>query len=165
MDALLSPSLGTMVWASIAFIIVLIILRRAAWGPILKGLKDREESIASSLNEAEKARDEIANLKSDNEKLLQEARNERDAILREAREMKDQMVADAKSQAKVEAEKMINSAREAVQNEKAAALAELKSHVASLSLEIAEKVVRQKLADDASQKELVDQLLKETDLN
>lgn len=165
MDALLSPSLGTMVWASIAFIIVLIILRRAAWGPILKGLKDREESIANSLNEAEKARDEIANLKSDNEKLLQEARNERDAILREAREMKDQMVADAKSQAKVEAEKMINSAREAVQNEKAAALAELKSHVASLSLEIAEKVVRQKLADDASQKELVDQLLKETDLN
>lgn len=165
MDALLSPSLGTMIWATVAFLIVLMILRRAAWGPILKGLQEREETIANSLNEAEKAREEIASLKSDNEKLLQEARNERDAILKEARDMKDSIVAEAKNQAKVEADKLIANAKEAVQNEKAAALAELKQHVAHLSLDIAEKVVRQNLSSDDKQKELVDKLLQETDLN
>ena len=165
MDALLSPSLGTMIWASIAFIVVLVILRKAAWGPILNGLKEREESIANSLNQAEKARQEIADLKSDNEKLLQEARNERDAILKEAREMKDGIIAEAKNQAKVEADKLVASAKEAVQNEKAAALAELKQHVAHLSLDIAEKLVRENLSNDDKQKELVGKLLDETDLN
>jgi F-type H+-transporting ATPase subunit b len=165
MDALLSPSLGTMVWASIAFIIVLILLKRLAWGPILSGLKEREESISRSLGEAEKARLEIAGLKSDNEKLLQEARNERDAILREAREMKDQIVAEAREQAKSDAEKLIAAAREAVNNEKLAAMAELKIHVASLSLDIAERVVRQSLSNDQNQKELVEKLLQETKLN
>jgi F-type H+-transporting ATPase subunit b len=165
MDALLTPSLGTMVWATIAFLLVLLILKRFAWGPILKGLKEREESIAGSLNEAEKARQEIAALKSDNEKLLQEARNERDAILREAREMKDQIVAEARDQAKVDAEKIVAAAREAVNNEKQAALAELTAHVANLSLDIAEKILRKQLANDESQKQLVQELLKETDLN
>jgi len=165
MDALLSPSLGTMVWASLAFIIVLILLKRLAWGPILSGLKEREESITRSLGEAEKARQEIAGLKSDNEKLLQEARNERDAILREAREMKDQIVAEAREQAKGDAEKLIAAAREAVNNEKLAAMAELKIHVASLSLDIAERVVRQSLSNDQNQKELVEKLLQETKLN
>ena len=165
MDALLSPSLGTMVWASLAFIIVLILLKRLAWGPILSGLKEREESISRSLGEAEKARQEIAGLKSDNEKLLQEARNERDAILREAREMKDQIVAEALEQAKSDAEKLIAAAREAVNNEKLAAMAELKIHVASLSLDIAERVVRQSLSNDQNQKELVEKLLQETKLN
>lgn len=165
MDALLSPSLGTMVWASIAFIIVLILLKRLAWGPILSGLKEREESISRSLGEAEKARQEIAGLKSDNEKLLQEARNERDAILREARELKDQIVAEAREQAKNDAEKLTTAAREAINNEKLAAMAELKIHVASLSLDIAERVVRQKLSNDQAQKELVGKLLEETKLN
>jgi F-type H+-transporting ATPase subunit b len=165
MDALLSPSVGTMVWASLAFIIVLILLKRLAWGPILSGLKEREESISRSLGEAEKARQEIAGLKSDNEKLLQEARNERDAILREAREMKDQIVAEARDQAKNDAEKLIAAAREAVNNEKLAAMAELKIHVASLSLDIAERVVRQSLSNDQNQKELVEKLLQETKLN
>lgn len=165
MDALLSPSLGTMVWATIAFLVVLMILKRFAWGPILNGLKEREESIANSLNEAEKAREEIASLKADNEKLLQEARNERDAILKEAREMKDQIVSSARTQAKTEAEKIVADARDAVKQEKQAALAELTAHVASLSLDIAEKVVRKNLADDENQKALVQDLLKETELN
>lgn len=165
MDALLSPSLGTMVWASLAFIIVLIILKKFAWGPILDGLKDREETIARSLNEAEQARQEIAGLKADNEKLLQEARNERDAILREAREIKENIISEAKGQAKKEAENMIAAAREAVNNEKQAAIAELKSHVASLSLDIAEKVVREHLSDDSNKKALVAKLLQETELN
>ena len=154
-----------MVWASLAFIIVPILLKRLAWGPILSGLKEREESISRSLGEAEKARQEIAGLKSDNEKLLQEARNERDAILREAREMKDQIVAEAREQAKSDAEKLIAAAREAVNNEKLAAMAELKIHVASLSLDIAERVVRQSLSNDQNQKELVEKLLQETKLN
>lgn len=165
MDALLSPSLGTMVWASVAFLLVLLILKRFAWGPILKGLNERAESISESLNQAEKARNEIAALKSDNEKLLQEARNERDAILKEARELKDNIVSEAKGQAKAEAEKIVADAREAVNNEKQAAMTELSAHVASLSLDIAEKVVRKHLSDDANQKDLVQTLLKETDLN
>lgn len=165
MDALLSPSLGTMVWATIAFLVVLFVMRKYAWGPILQGLKDREQTIANSLNEAEQARREIANLKSDNEKLLQEARNERDAILREARDLKEQIVAEAKAKAKEEADRVTASAREAIQNEKMAAMAELKSHVASLSLDIAEKVVRTHLADQENQKQLVTKLLGETDLN
>lgn len=165
MDALLSPSLGTMVWASVAFLLVLLILKRFAWGPILNGLNERAESIAQSLSQAEKARNEIAALKSDNEKLLQEARNERDAILKEARELKDNIVSEAKGQAKAEAEKIVADTREAVNNEKQAAMAELSAHVASLSLDIAEKVVRKHLSDDANQKDLVQTLLKETDLN
>lgn len=165
MDALLSPALGTIVWASIAFIIVLLLLRKMAWGPILQGLKDREESIAGSLNEAEKARQEIANLKADNEQLLQEARNERDAILKEAREMKESVIADAKTRAKEEADKIVTAAREEVVNEKNAALAELKTHVASLSLDIAEKILRSNLSSDEKQSELVGKLLEETDLN
>jgi F-type H+-transporting ATPase subunit b len=144
---------------------VLLILKRFAWGPILNGLKEREESIANSLNEAEKAREEIASLKADNVKLLQEARNERDAILKEARELKDQIVSTARAQAKSDAEKIVADAREAVKQEKQAALAELTAHVASLSLDIAEKVVRKNLADDAGQKALVQELLKETELN
>lgn len=154
-----------MVWASLAFIIVLLILKKFAWGPILDGLKNREETIARSLNEAEQARQEIAGLKADNEKLLQEARNERDAILREARELKEKIVSDAKGQAKKEADNLIAAAREAVNNEKLAALAELKTHVASLSLDIAEKVVRQHLSDDSNKKALVEELLKETKMN
>ena len=165
MDALLSPSLGTMVWATAAFLIVLLILKRFAWGPILNGLKEREESIANSLNEAERAREEIASLKSDNEKLLQEARNERDAILRDARDMKDQIIAEARNQAKNDAENIVSAARAAIENEKQAALAELTAHVATLSLDIAEKVVRKNLSDDANQKALVQQLLNETELN
>jgi len=165
MDALLSPALGTIIWASIAFIIVLILLRKMAWGPILKGLKEREESIAGSLNEAERARQEFANLKADNEQLLQDARNERDAILKEGRELKESIIADAKSRAKQEADKIVANAREEVVNEKNAALAELKSHVALLSLNIAEKVLRSNLSNDEKQTELVGKLLEETDLN
>ena len=165
MDALLSPSLGTMVWASIAFLVVLFIMRKFAWGPILHGLKDREQTIADALNEAEKARLDITNLKSDNEKLLQEARNERDALLREGRDLKEQIISEAKAKAKEEADKVTAAAREAIQNEKLAAMAELKSHVASLSLDIAEKVVRTHLADQENQQQLVTKLLGETDLN
>ena len=136
-----------------------------AWGPILKALKDRETSIENALSEAEKARGEMASLQAGNEKLLKEAREERDHILKEAREMRDSMISEAKNTAKSEGEKMIASAREAIENEKNAALAEMKAQVASLSLDIAEKVIRQKLSDDASQQALVQNMLNDVEIN
>lgn len=165
MEGLLSVSLGTVFWASISFLIVLILLKKMAWKPILQALKDREESIENALSEAEKARAEMANLQSDNEKFLKEARIERDHILKEAREMRDSMIAEAKNKAQGEADKMIESAREAIENEKNAAIADMKAQVASLSLDIAEKVIRQKLSDDSQQQQLVEGMLNEVKLN
>ncbi len=165
MEGLLSVSLGTVFWASISFLIVLILLKKMAWKPILQALKDREESIENALSEAEKARAEMANLQSDNEKFLKEARIERDHILKEAREMRDSMIAEAKNKAQGEADKMIESAREAIENEKNAAIADMKAQVASLSLDIAEKVIRQKLSDDSQQQQLVEGMLNDVKLN
>ncbi|MFT5182899.1 MAG: F-type H+-transporting ATPase subunit b [Flavobacteriales bacterium] len=165
MEGLLSVSLGTVFWASISFLIVLILLKKMAWKPILQALKDREESIENALSEAEKARSEMANLQSDNEKFLKDARIERDHILKEGREMRDSMVADAKGKAKEEADKMIESAREAIENEKNAAIADMKTQVASLSLDIAEKVIRQKLSDESQQQQLVESMLNDVKLN
>ena len=165
MEGLLSVSLGTVFWASISFLIVLILLKKMAWKPILQALKDREESIENALSEAEKARSEMANLQSDNEKFLKDARIERDHILKEGREMRDSMVADAKGKAKEEADKMIESAREAIENEKNAAIADMEAQVASLSLDIAEKVIRQKLSDDSQQQQLVEGMLNDVKLN
>lgn len=165
MEGLLSVSLGTVFWASISFLIVLILLKKMAWKPILQALKDREESIENALSEAEKARSEMANLQSDNEKFLKDARIERDHILKEGREMRDSMVADAKGKAKEEADKMIESAREAIENEKNAAIADMKIQVASLSLDIAEKVIRQKLSDDSQQQVLIEGMLNDVKLN
>jgi F-type H+-transporting ATPase subunit b len=165
MEGLLSVSLGTVFWASISFLIVLILLKKMAWKPILQALKDREESIENALSEAEKARSEMANLQSDNEKFLKEARIERDHILKEAREMRDSMITDAKGKAQGEADKMIESAREAIENEKNAAIADMKAQVASLSLDIAEKVIRQKLSDDSQQQLLVEGMLNDVKLN
>lgn len=165
MGELLTVEIGTVFWASLAFIIVLLILRKAAWSPILKGLREREESIEDSLREAEKARQEMTNLKSDNEKMIQEARAERERVMQEARSVGDSIVADAKAKAKVEADRLVESAREAIKNEKAAAMNDLKNQVAELSIDIAEKVVRGHLANDESQKQLLESLVKDVDLN
>ena len=143
MGALLTPAAGVVIWTTIAFLTVLFILRKFAWKPILKGLKDREESIDNALGAAERARNEMANLQADNERLLQEARVERDRILKEARDMRDAMVNDAKGKAQEEADRMIAAAREAIANEKNRAVAELKNQVANLSIEIAEKLVKE----------------------
>jgi F-type H+-transporting ATPase subunit b len=114
MEALLTPAFGTVVWSTIAFLVVLFLLRKMAWGPILQALKEREESIANALNEADKARSEMAELHASNDKLLQEARAERDSMLRDAREIADKMVADAKSKAKDEASREADNARQAI---------------------------------------------------
>lgn len=165
MDALLTPALGTVVWATVAFLVVMFLLRKMAWGPILSALKDREESIANALNEADRARSEMAALNADNERLLQEARLERDSMLREARDMADKMVADAKAKAKEEAARESENARQAIATERKAAVAELKAEVAKLSVAIAEQLVRAELSNDGKQKELVTKLIEESPLN
>ena len=164
MDALLTPAFGTVVWSIIAFLVVLFLLRKMAWGPILTALKEREESIASALNEADKARSEMSSLQADNERLLQEARVERDSMLREAREMADKLVADAKGKAKEETAREVESAREAIATERKAAVAELKSEVAKLSVSIAEQLIRAELADAGKQEALVSKLMDESPL-
>ena len=165
MDALLNPAFGTVFWASIAFLTVLFILRKVAWGPILKALNDREESIANSLREAEKAREEMAELNSDNEKLLQEARAKRDAMLKESKELASTLVSDAKNEARAVAAKEIESARLAIETERKAAIAELKAEVAKLSVEIAERLIKEELANSEKQKNLIDKLISESTLS
>jgi len=161
---MLTVSYGTMIWMSIAFIVVLFLLKKFAWKPILKAIKDREDHIEESLQMATKVKSEMQELKSSNEKLLQEARTERDNLLKDARATKDEIISEAKSKASDEANKMIASAKEAIENEKMAAITHLKNEVGNLSLEIAEKVIRERLTDDEKQNELVAKLLNEVKL-
>ena len=165
MGALLTPALGTVVWASIAFLVVLFVLRRFAWGPILSALNEREESIAGALNEAEKVRKEMEELAASNENQLKEARAERDRMLREARDMADQLVADAKNTAREAADKEVAAAKDAIAIERKAAVAVLKAEVGNLSLEIAERLLREKLESNDEQKTLVNRLIDESPLN
>ena len=162
---LVKPAIGLIFWMTLSFGIVLYILGKFAWKPILKALKDREGSIQDALDTAKRTNAEMAALKSDNEKLLNQARAERDLMLKEARDTKDAIIAEAKSKATVEANKMIKSAREAINTEKMAAIAELKSQVATLSVDIAEKILRHELANDDKQKALMTDLLKDVNLN
>ncbi|MCX2681187.1 F0F1 ATP synthase subunit B [Galbibacter sp. EGI 63066] len=152
-------------WSIIVFIILFVLLRKYAWKPILGAVKSREASINKALDTAEEARKELQNLQADNEKLLKEARAERDAMIKEAREIKDKMITDAKGQAQVEADKMIQQARQSIDSEKQAALADLKNQVASLSVEIAEKVIKRELSSNDRQLKLVDDMLDEVTLN
>lgn len=165
MGALLTPAFGTVIWATVAFLVVLLLLRKFAWGPILTALQERERGIAEALGAADRARTEMAALNSENERLLQEARAERDRMLREAREMGDAVVAEARSKAKAEADREVAAARDAIAVERKAALADIKVEVANLSLDIAEQVLRRQLDRPAVQAELVDRLIEESPLN
>jgi F-type H+-transporting ATPase subunit b len=162
---LVKPDFGLVFWMTVSFLIVVFILRKFAWGPILTSLKERETSINDALNSAKKAKEEVANMKAENERILQEARNERDKMLKEARDTKDAIVSEARTKAQVEGDRIITIARETIQNEKLAAITELKNQVATLSIDIAEKVIRQQLAGDDKQKALVSDLLKDVKLN
>ena len=162
---LVTPSFGLVFWMSTSFLIVLFLLKKFAWKPILNMIKEREESIEQALNMAEKAKNEMASLKASNEKIISDAKLERDAMLKEARELKESMINEAKTKASAEADKIVTAARETIQNEKMAAITELKNQVATLSIEIAEKVLRQQLASDEKQKSYVKQLLEEVKLN
>ncbi len=162
---LIQPAIGLVFWMIVSFLALLLILKKFAWKPILKMLSDREHSIAEALNTAKKAREEMASLKADNERLLQEARLERDRMLKEARDTKDAIIAEAKNKAHEEGQKMVAAARETIQTEKNAALTELKNQVASMSIQIAEKIMRTELANDEKQKALVQQMLKDANMN
>ena len=162
---LIKPQIGLVIWMSISFLTVLFILGKFAWPMILKSLKEREESIANALNAAQKAKDEMASLKADNEKLLNQARAERDALLKEARDTKDAIIAEAKNKATAESNRLLAQARESINNEKVAAITELKNQVASMSVEIAEKILRHELSNDEKQKTLMDNLMKDISLN
>jgi len=158
---LVTPALGLVFWTSLVFVLVLFMLNRFAWKPILGAVKDRERSIDEALKAAEKARSEMASISADNERILKEARIERDAILKEAREMKDAIVKEASDKAREEGQKMLATAQMAIENQRMAAITDLKNQVATLSIEIAEKLLRRELSDKDRQKELVDELLRE----
>lgn len=162
---LLIPEVGLVVWHSIAFLLLLFLLTKFAWKPVLKSIKDREESIDNALASAEKAKQEMARLTNENEELLKAARIERDQILKEAKELKDQIVADAKVSAQTEGTKLIEQAKKEIDDQKKRALAEVKNQVSELSLDIAKKVLQQEFSDQSKQEALVSDLLKDVRLN
>ena len=162
---LTNPSFGLLFWQLAIFVILLILLRTFAWKPILAALSEREESIEGALRQADQAKLEMQALKAGNEKLLAEARQERDRILKEASAMSNQLIETAKQKATDEGARLIMQAREAIQNEKQAALAEVKNTAAQLSIDIAERILRRELTDATAQKQLVTDYLQEVKLN
>jgi F-type H+-transporting ATPase subunit b len=152
-------------WTTIIFVIFLFLMRKLAWKPILGAVKSREDSINNALLSAEQAKKEMQNLKADNEKLLAEARAERDAMLREARELKEKMISDAREEAQVQGAKMIEQAKASIESEKNQAMAELKNQVSSLSLKIAEKLLKEELSSNENQVKLVNKMLDDVKLN
>lgn len=164
MDLIL-PSSGLIFWQLFAFLALLFILKKFAWKPMLAAIEERESSINNALKAAETARNEMANLKAENEKLLADARLERDIILKKAQDASVKMIDDAKNEAIKAGALMIENAKAVIETEKKAALAEVKTQVATLSLEVTEKLLRKNLSDDKSQKDLVDGFIKELKLN
>ena len=162
---LVTPGLGLIFWSVLTFLFLLFILRKFAWKPILNAVSEREEGIRNALLSAENAKKEMQNLKSDNEKLLADARMERDVMMKEAREIKDKMINDAKAEAQVAGQKMIEQAKASIESEKNAALAELKAQVSTLSLDIAEKLLKDELSNKEAQTKLVEKMLGDVKLN
>tara|TARA_B100001142_G_C14306657_1_gene645039 strand:- start:500 stop:997 length:498 start_codon:yes stop_codon:yes gene_type:complete len=161
---LVTPDVGLLFWTSISFAILYLILKKFAWKPILGSVNDREKSIKDALLAAENAKNEMENLKSDNEKILKQAKIERESMLKEAREIKAKLISDAQSEAKNQAAKLIESAQIAIQNEKNSAMNELKQTVVDLSVGIAEKVISSELDDKGKQLKSVQNMLNETSL-
>jgi F-type H+-transporting ATPase subunit b len=162
---LLTPGIGLIFWTTFIFFLLLIILRVFAWKPILNAVKNRETSIKSALDSAEKAKEDMKKLLAKNEEILQKARQEREILLKEAREVKEKIIAEAKEKAQEEAAKLIESARLNIKNEKTAAIAEIKAQVAILSVDIAEKILREKLAQNKEQDALISRLINDVKIN
>ena len=157
---LVTPGIGLIFWTSVVFIVLIILLKKFAWSPILKAVDDRNNSINEALSSAEKAKSEMEQLSADNKKILNEALIERDAIIKEARDIKIKTIADAKNNASIEAEKIISSAKEQIKNEKMKAMTELKNEIADISIQMAEKIIKIELKDAKSQKKLIEEDLK-----
>lgn len=162
---LITPDFGLFFWMLVTFMMVFIILKKFAWKPIVQALKEREENIREGIENAEESRNELANVKVKSDALLSEAVVERDELIRQGRKIKEKIVSEAREEAEAEARKIIDAAKKLIEDEKVAAINLIKVQIASLSLEIAEKILRKKLEDDASQKELMSSLLEEFKLN
>ncbi len=162
---LLTPSFGLIFWTLLSFIIVLVILKKYAWAPILSSLNEREKGIADSLETADRVKREMTELKSENEELLAKAREERGAMLKDARDTKDRIVNEAKEQAKIEANKIIYEAQQAIQAQKMAAITDVKNQLGKLVIEVTEKVLRKELSNKEAQEEHIKGLVNEVKLN
>lgn len=162
---LIQPGLGLVFWMTLTFIAVLFILRKFAWRPILKMLREREESIDRALHAADLAKEEMKQLQFNNEILLREAKSERDAILSEARKIRDKLLEEARAKGNDDAQRIVENAKKKIENEKMAAITELKNQIALFSIEIAEKLIREELSRDKKQEELIQRMLKEITSN
>lgn len=162
---LIVPSEGLLFWTTLVFVILLVLLRKFAWKPILGAVQTREGNIQKALDAAKEAQEAMASLTAQNEELLKAARDERDVILKQAKEAKESIVFEAKSTAQKEADRIVSEAREMISNEKMKAVTELKNQVATLSIEIAEKILRAELDDKGKQEALINNLVEEVNLN
>ena len=162
---LVTPEIGLIFWTTIVFTLLLVVLKKYAWKPILDSVDKRNKSIEDALKAADKAKEEIASLNVDNKRILAEAKKERDLLLKEAREIKENIISEAKKNATAEADKIIVSAKSQINNDKMKALIELKNHIASLSIEMTEKILKSELSDKNKQKELIEDSLKSIELN
>lgn len=162
---LVTPDFGLLVWMLLSFGIVLFVLTKYAWKPILKGIRNRESKIEEALLAADRTKAEMAKLQADNEKILAEARTERDKLIQEARLMKDKIIDEAKAAAAEESHKLIQTARQSIEQEKKAALKEIKDQVSELSVLVAEKILKEKLSGTTNQNEYIEKLLGEIKLN
>ena len=162
---LVTPDIGTIFWMVLMFVIVLIILKKFAWKPILNALRNREESIEESLRTADRVKIEREKLQADNEKIMAEARKERDKMLKETKKTSEMILNEAKTKVSEESKKIIQSARVQIENEKDAAIDDIRIQVAELSVDIAEKILQEKLKDDKAQQELMEKLLKDVKMN
>jgi F-type H+-transporting ATPase subunit b len=164
-NSLTTPAIGTVVWSTIIFSLFFFLLTKFAWKPILNAVKARDEMIKGSLAAAEKAREDMMKLQSDNEAILRKAREEREVILKDARDVRDKLIAEAKDKASEEAEKLIEKARTGIESEKRKALSEIRDQVATLSVDIASKLLGAQLSKTGEQEKLIDNYLKEINLN
>ena len=162
---LITPEFGLLFWQTITFLVLLLLLSRFAWKPIMSSLREREETIEGALRSAELARVEMAKLRADNERLLDEARAERDAMMRKAQQTADAIVEEAKNKAATESNRIVESARAAILSERQAAIDDIRRQVATLSVDIAEKVIRRQINGDTQQRQLVDQFVKDIHLS
>ena len=162
---LLTPSIGNIFWTAVVFLILVALLAKYAWKPILSAVNEREVSITDALNQAKLAGKEMESLKADNERIIREAKIERDAILKEARELKDKIVSEAQDVAKAEGEKLIEQAKQTIQAEKSAAMADIKNQIGALSVGIAEQILKQKLDNSDAQNALVENYLNNSNHN
>ena len=163
-NSLVTPAVGTLFWSAFIFILFFLLLTKFAWKPILSAVKSRDEMIKDSLESAVKAREDMLKLQSDNEVILRKAREERENILKEAREIRDKLISEAKGKATEEADKLIEKARTGIENEKLKALADIHEQVATLSVDIASKLLGEKLKPTGEQAKLIDTYLKEIDI-